>query len=147
MRHAGTAIYIHLVWATWDRLPLLVDETKELAYRAIGAECEKMGTEIVALGGVEDHVHLLMKFSPLVTLSDVIKQIKGASSHLVTHTFPANFFKWQGAYGAVSVSPRHLSDISGYIAKQPEHHAAGYLIPEWELPPKASPSTGRPSAP
>ena len=48
---------------------------------------------------------------------------------------PGQVFKWQGAYGAVSVSPQHVPQVSDYIARQKEHHADGSLVPEWEQPP------------
>lgn len=53
------ALYLHLVWGTWDRLPLLNGEFARDVYRAIGAECASVGSELVAIGGVEDQVHLL----------------------------------------------------------------------------------------
>jgi REP-associated tyrosine transposase len=137
MRHAGAEVYIHVAWATWDRLPLLVGEIERSVHRAIAAKCAELGAEVVALGGIEDHIHLLVKLPPSVSLAQLIGQTKGATSHLATHILlPAGaFFKWQGAYGAVSVSPRALNEVCAYIANQKAHHAAQSLIPEWEPAP------------
>ena len=134
MRQTKVAVFVHFVWTTWDRLPLLVGERQRLVYRAIENKCLEMGAEIVALGGVEDHIHLLLRMPPTHAIADLIGQIKGASSHLATHATNANgdFFKWQGAYGAFSVSPRALPTVSAYIAHQREHHACGTLIAAYE---------------
>jgi REP element-mobilizing transposase RayT len=134
MRQAGVAVYIHVVWATWDRLPLLVGEVEQRVHRAIAAKCTELGVDVIALGGVEDHVHLLVKLPPTVALAHLIGAVKGASSHLVTHEIhgAGQFFKWQGAYGAASVSPRALDEVSAYIAEQKAHHAARSLLPQWE---------------
>lgn len=60
-------------------------------------------------------------------------QVKGASAHLVTHLLaPNEFFKWQGAYAAFSVSPRAVDNVYRYIAYQREHHTKGSLVADWE---------------
>ena len=133
-RQAGVAVYVHAAWSTWDRLPLLVGEVERRVHRAIAAKCVELGAEVVALGGVEDHVHLLIKLPPNVALSRIIGEAKGASSHLANHDADPHdhFFKWQGAFGADSISPRALSEVSAYIANQKTHHREQSLIPEWE---------------
>jgi REP element-mobilizing transposase RayT len=133
-RQAGVAVYVHAAWSTWDRLPLLTDEIQRRVHRAIAAKCAELGAEVVALGGVEDHVHLLIKQPPALALSYIIGQVKGASSHLANHDLPPNgpFFKWQGAFGADSISPSALGAVSAYIANQEKHHREQSIIPEWE---------------
>jgi REP element-mobilizing transposase RayT len=133
-RQAGVAVYVHAAWSTWDRLPLLVDEVERRVHRAISAKCAEMGAEVVALGGVEDHIHLLIKLPPTIALSRLIGEIKGASSHLANHDARTqdHFFKWQGAFGADSISPSALSAVSAYIANQKRHHREQSIIPEWE---------------
>ncbi len=133
MRESQVAVFIHLVWATWDRLPLITEEIERPLHRAISAKCAELGVEVIALGGVEDHIHLLVRLPATLPLAELVKQVKGASAHLVTHEItPARSFKWQGAYGAFSVSLGHLDRISAYIAHQREHHAGGSLIAAWE---------------
>jgi REP element-mobilizing transposase RayT len=84
---------------------------------------------------VEDHVHLLVRLPATVAVAKLAQQVKGASAHLITHVIaPDRFFKWQGAYGAFSVSPRDLDAVCAYIHHQREHHAAVSLIAEWEQP-------------
>ena len=131
---AGVAVFVHAAWSTWDRLPLLVGEMERRVHRAISAKCTEIGAEVVALGGVEDHVHLLISLPPTIPLSRLIGEIKGASSHLANHDARVqdHFFKWQGAFGATSVSPRALGDVKAYIMNQKAHHQEQSLIPEWE---------------
>lgn len=134
MRRAGIAVYVHFVWATWDRLPLLSGEIEQRVHRAVAAKCAELGGELIALGGIADHVHLLVGLPATLSLAEFIGMVKGSSSHLATHeSLPGGaFFKWQGAYGAVSVSPRFLPEVSAYINHQREHHSNHTLIPEWE---------------
>lgn len=136
MRQSGSAVYVHLVWATWNRLPLLIDEVERVAQRAIGAKCAELGAKVIALGGIEDHVHLLVHLPSTISVAQLVGQVKGASAHLITHqVLPSGkFFKWQGAYGSVSVSPRHLGAVARYIANQRQHHADGTVSPGMELP-------------
>ena len=127
------AVFVHVVWSTWDRLPLLTEEVSRRVYHTIGAKCQELGVQVLAIGGVEDHVHLLFRLPATLSLADAVKHLKGVSSHLITHDLaPDQFFKWQGAYGACSVSPRHLPLVSDYIARQKEHHRAGSLITRLE---------------
>ena len=135
MRHAGSAVYIHLVWATWDRLPLIDDTVQRSIYRAIGKQCEEQNAEVIALGGIEDHVHLFVKLPTTLAIADLIKRVKGATTHLMTHVIaPESFFKWQGAYGAVSVLPHKIDDVCHYINHQREHHTEQTCNGIWELP-------------
>ncbi|HEY7356477.1 MAG TPA: transposase, partial [Ktedonobacterales bacterium] len=103
-------------------------------YRAIGAKCEELGIEMVALGGIEDHVHLLVGLPATLSIADLVKHIKGASFHLRNEQSPSKdtFFKWQGAYGACSVSLDDLSKVAEYIKHQRSHHATGTLNPTLE---------------
>jgi REP element-mobilizing transposase RayT len=105
LRESKTYLYMHIVWATWDRLPLLVGEVKSIAYQCIERECEAMKVTVMAIGGIEDHVHLLIDIPPTLPVADLMKQVKGSSAHFV-HNRPGGdtFFKWQGAYAAYSVS-------------------------------------------
>jgi REP element-mobilizing transposase RayT len=133
MHQTRAAVFVHVTWATWDRLPLLNGELEQRVYRAIGAECAALGARLVALGGTDDHVHLLVCLPTSLGLSQLMKQVKGVSAHLVTHEVtPGEFFKWQGGYGAFSVSPRHLCRVSDYIIYQRRHHAIGSLMPKLE---------------
>jgi len=125
MREPYTQLYVHLVWSTWDRQPLMSPVIKVAVYTCIKAECITLKAEALAVGGTADHVHVLVRIPSTVSIAELVKQIKGASSHLVTHTVAdAQSFKWQGAYGAFTVSKPLVSSVRSYILRQEDHHKA-----------------------
>jgi putative transposase len=135
MREPYTQLYLHLVWATWDRLPLLSPELTPSVYACIQAGCTRLRAEVIAIGGVSDHAHLLTRIPATLSVAALVKQIKGASSHLATHRLlGGHTFKWQGAYGAFTVSKSDVPRIHAYIQRQEEHHRDQTLSPEFELP-------------
>jgi REP element-mobilizing transposase RayT len=105
MRRNKLALFLHLVWATWDRLPLITPDIERRLYRNIESEARKQGCIVLALNGTEDHVHLLVIFPTTITIADLLKHVKGVSSRFVNETLrPSAQFKWQGSYGAFTVS-------------------------------------------
>ncbi len=119
--------------AAWDRLPLLTDEITPAVYRAIGAKCEELRAEVIAIGGVEDHIHLLVKLPATITVADLVKQIKGATSHLANFQLPdGGSFRWQGSYAAFSVESERIPTLVKYIAHQRTHHLSNTTVPTWE---------------
>src|ERR1700722_11815216 len=77
----------------------------------------------VAIGGVEDHAHMLLSLPPTVSPAKALQLIKGGSSKWVHDTFPEHrLFEWQEKYGAFSVSVSQLDKTAQYIRGQPEHH-------------------------
>jgi REP element-mobilizing transposase RayT len=82
---------------------------------------------------MEDHVHLLARVPTSLSTADLVKQVKGSSSHLVNpaHGRQATF-RWQGGYGVFSVSRQHVSRIRRYVLNQEEHHRAGQIAPYLE---------------
>jgi putative transposase len=102
-------------------------------YAAIDAKCHELKCEMMAIGGGEDHVHLLVRIPTTLAVSALLKEIKGASSHLITHeVIPNEFFKWQGAYGAFTVSKHEVKAVAAYICNQKKHHTARDLMDDWE---------------
>ncbi len=127
------AVFVPITWGTWDRLPLLSGAIERGVHRALGAECARLNVDLLAIGGIEDHVHLLLRLPATIGLSYLLKQLKGTSAHLVTHQLaPGEFFKWQGGYAAFSVSPRHLRQVADYIVNQRHHHLTDTLLPSLE---------------
>ncbi len=134
MREPFTQLYVHLVWATWDRAPILTAQLLEVVDRSIRHECVQLGVEVLAFGGVADHVHLLACLPAKLSVSDLVKQVKGATSHLITQRLRIPF-KRQGGYGAFSVSKRSIPAARDYVLTQEQHHGYGTIIPAAELPP------------
>ncbi len=91
-----------------------------------------MGAEMLSIGGTEDHVHLLARIPAALSVATLVKQIKGSSSHLVNHCGEASgVFKWQGAYGAFTVSRGSVRKVKDYTF-QKQHHAEGTTHEEHE---------------
>jgi len=133
MRTPFTQLYLHCVWGTWDRLPLITPQVERRLYEAIAKKAHELKCEVLALGGIEDHVHLLVRFPTTLSVADLLKGVKGASSHLMTHEIaPNEFFKWQGAYGAFTVSKSNVAAVSDYVLNQKTHHKNHQVIEEWE---------------
>jgi putative transposase len=124
-------LYVHLVWSTYERHPLITPEIQEMVYSCIHSECKRLRVDVLAIGGIADHVHLLLRFPASISLSSLVKQIKGSTSHLVTNrsTQP---FKWQGGYGAFTVSKKELDMIAQYISNQESHHHESTIWPSLE---------------
>ena len=133
MRAPYTQLYLHAVWSTWDRLPLLTPHIESAVYATIMDKCQKLKCHVLGIGGIPDHVHLLVRLPTTLAVADLLKAIKGSSSHLITHEIcPGEFFKWQGAYGAFTITKNFVPKIKSYVERQKEHHASGELWPEWE---------------
>jgi putative transposase len=133
MRRNKLRLYLHLVWGTWDRLPLITPNIERSLYRCLQKEAEGKGCVVLALNGVADHVHLVVSYPATITISDLVKQVKGASSHFVNHELAPSFeFKWQGFYGAFTVSRWDVDKVTAYVKRQKEHHQAHSLVDEWE---------------
>ena len=134
MRDTYHRLYIHAIWATWDRLPLITPAIEAALYADIGVECDKIKAQLIEIGGIEDHVHVVVRIPPTVSIAELIKQIKGAASHLATHKVPGgDTFKWQGAYAAFTVSEADLPRVRAYVRNQKEHHRTGKIMDNFEI--------------
>ncbi|AFZ21333.1 IS200/IS605 family transposase [Allocoleopsis franciscana] len=134
MHRNFTQLYLHLVWGTWDRLPLVTPDIQEVIYAAIVKQCSQLECTVITISGMTEHVHLLTGFPPKLTISELVGKVKGNSSHLVSSEIkPGEFFKWQGGYGAFTVSGNQIDQIADYIRNQAQHHRQKSLISDWEL--------------
>jgi len=133
MRAPYTQLYVHLTWSTWDRLTLINEIIQSRLFATIANKCRQLKCEPLAIGGMEDHVHLLVRLHPTVAIATLVKEVKGTSSHLVTHELtPGEFFKWQGGYGAFTIRKEDVPRLKAYIENQELHHAEGSLQVNWE---------------
>jgi REP element-mobilizing transposase RayT len=106
VRQNKVCLYAHFVWATWDREPFITDAIEEDLYRFIQGTCHNHKCTVLAVGGMPDHVHLLVALSNMITVANLMEFVKGASSRFVTEKLLKDgWFKWQGSYGVFSVSP------------------------------------------
>ena len=130
MPDSCTYVYIHYVWATWDRMPLVTPLVETEIYACLSAKCRELKCIPLAIGGTEDHVHVLARLHPMVAIAQLAHGMKGSSSHLITHRLAyLPPFRWQGCYGAFSVRPKHVRRIANYIENQKDHHVTKKLWP------------------
>ena len=105
MLYPHAEIYLHFVWATFNREALITPAVETQLYAVIAKKCEAFKCVVLAIGGMPDHVHLLLRVPASVAPADLIQEVKGGSSHAMNHQIaPAHHFRWQGAYGVFSVS-------------------------------------------
>ena len=124
---------VHFVWATWDRLPLITEDIRRDLYRYIDTVCTDDKCEVIAIGGIENHIHLLVLLTNTMTLAELMKHVKGGSSRFFTAKLkPGEWFSWQGSYGAYAVSRQDINPLTAYIENQKQHHANGTFRPEAE---------------
>ena len=104
-------------------MPLISSSIEKQLYKYIGKQLEKFECKIRAINGMPDHIHILTSMNPKHSITDVIKQIKGASSHWINQQdLIAQKFAWQTGYGAFSVSESQLDKVKSYIENQKNHH-------------------------
>jgi putative transposase len=94
----------------------------------------RLGCDILALNGMPDHVHVVVKLHASVSYSQFANQIKGVSSALLNDLREENteIFRWQSGYASFSLSRSHLSRVVAYVDNQKKHHANQKIWPEWE---------------
>lgn len=111
---------------------MITTPVEDRLYGALVAKCAELGCLCLAVGGTEDHVHLLVRLAPQVAVSTLVGQLKGASSHLVNHEILGGGFRWQGSYGVFSVSKGSVAAVSEYVLGQKAHHRDGATLPAVE---------------
>jgi len=116
-----TRILIHLVFSTRDRMPLITPDVRGKLYEYIRGIVHRKEASLFEIGGVPDHVHILVQIDPTMPLSGLVQNIKGGSSRWVkAHS---KSFYWQRGYGAFSVSESNRLVVERYIQNQETHHA------------------------
>lgn len=123
MSQSFTNLLYHIVFSTKNRQPLITNETKPRLYEYIGGILRKKGGIALAIGGINDHIHVLAKLRPDDSLSNVLRDLKANSSGWMSKVFPEmKNFSWQNGYGAFTVSASQIEIVSQYIANQEKHH-------------------------
>jgi len=124
MPQSLSAVYVHIVFSTRDRIAFLTDKSlRGRLHAGLATISNRLGCTTVIVGGVEDHVHLLVRQSPKICLADFIRDVKSTSTPFLKKQGGAlSGFGWQAGYGAFSVSARDLNAVRHYIENQEEHH-------------------------
>ena len=133
MPSAHTELYLHLVWSTAERHPFITPELQPRIYGAICDQCRKVKADVIAIGGMPDHTHLLLRSAPTISVAEIVRRVKGASSHVANQAAGARSFRWQDGYGAFTVSRSIVPRVRAYVLDQARHHQTGTLSPTFEL--------------
>jgi putative transposase len=118
-----TQILYQIVFCTKNRMPVMLKENRTELFRYIWGILENKKCHLYRMNGVEDHLHILTHIHPSVAVSDLVKEIKVASSKFIKEKklFP-DFTAWQEGYGAFTYSIDAKDRLIEYIKKQEEHH-------------------------
>jgi putative transposase len=115
--------YYHLVWATYNRQPLINDCLEAVLYQYFHGKTKSLEAPLYAIGGVADHIHLIIAIPPKYAIAKFVGQLKGGSSHQINQTFPDQKFGWQKEYGVFSLGRKQLERAVAYVEHQKQHHA------------------------
>ena len=120
MPHTYCTNLVHCVFSTKNRANLIGDEIRERLFAYIFGIGKNLPLEILALGGIENHIHILIAIPAKLPLSNAIRDLKANSSRWMSANGPQ--FSWQEGFGAFSVSPSQVGSVKRYIRNQAEHH-------------------------
>ncbi|MCC6427605.1 MAG: IS200/IS605 family transposase [Phycisphaerales bacterium] len=116
-------ILLHVVYSTKGRVPWIGREVAERLYPYIGGIVRAEKGALYNIGGVEDHVHMYLRWRTDGTVADLTRAVKARSSLWVHQTFAElGEFAWQEGYSVFSVSNSQEEAVKKYIAGQAEHH-------------------------
>ena len=128
-------LYYHIVWATKERHPMISSDTESKLYGYIIGKANALGCIIHAIGGTENHIHLIASIPPKLSIADFVKNIKGSSAHYMNHepSFSLHYqFGWQRGYGVFSLGRKQLDGAVAYVRNQKTHHQQGTTISSLE---------------
>ena len=123
MANTFTSLHFHFIFSTKNRERWIRPDIEGRLWAYLGGIASRHGMKPIVIGGIEDHVHLLVGMPPTLTVSEALQSIKGASSGWIKQSLPGcGGFAWQDGYGAFTVSKSLLNHVEDYIRRQREHH-------------------------
>lgn len=124
-------LFYHFVWTTKNREPLVTTDIELRLFGMLRSEANKFFAPLFYVNGMPDHIHILTSVRPAISPAQFAQQLKGSSSHFMTHQLQLGF-ECQDDYGVFSVSEQDVPRILQYIKNQKQHHSSNTLISEWE---------------
>ena len=134
-RNYYSEINLHIVWHTKCSSPLLTPEIERRVHQIIRQRIiNTPGAFVHEIGGTENHIHVCVTVPPILTISDYIGQLKGASSYEINHSNPTRdkLLQWQRGYGVVTFGTRHLEWVKRYVRNQKQRHASACVVDRLE---------------
>ena len=123
MSNTYAALYYHIIFSTKHRQRWIKPDLEERIWPYLGGIARENEMTALKVGGIEDHVHILLSAPTKIAPSKAAQLIKGGSSKWIHETFPVlHGFAWQDGYGAFTVSKSNVPQVERYIENQREHH-------------------------
>jgi putative transposase len=123
------SLHYHVVFSTKKRRPLIKVQWRERLHKYLGGTIRGLGAVPEMIGGVDDHVHLLLSLKTTEAPADIVREFKKASSVWAAERYDP-MFAWQEGYAIFSVSWTHCKSVARYIARQETHHRKVPLVEE-----------------
>jgi REP element-mobilizing transposase RayT len=115
--------YLHIVFSTKYRAPIIHPPYEQELHAYLGGICNNLECYPIKIGGYTDHVHILCMLSKKIALMKLLEEVKSHSSKwMKTKDISLNNFYWQDGYGAFSVNPAQVNKVVAYIENQHNHH-------------------------
>jgi len=126
-------VFLHFVWTTHGRQPLITPAIERPLFRYMTGICSNLKCQVLALNGMPDHVHLAVTFPSTVAIEVFVQTVKGGSSTFAREKLvPGEFFGWRDGYYVSSFGRGDSGAVTAYIRNQKQHHADGTLRLELE---------------
>jgi len=132
--HSYSRCWLHLIWTTLDREPMLTKPAAAKASRFLSGYALEKGIYMKINYVNPEHVHTLIDLPTSKSIEEVVKLLKGSSSHWINENrLLRGRFAWGRGYGAFSVSHSHANRVATYIANQEVHHRKKTFSQEFEI--------------
>ena len=119
-----SAHFIQIIFSVYKREPLLSPDWENELYKYIAGIINNRNNKIIAINGMPDHVHILLKLAPTECVSDLVREIKKSTSLFIRRKLRfGSVFYWQRGYAVISYNEKDIPTIKNYIQKQKQHHA------------------------
>jgi putative transposase len=116
-------MHVQIVFAVKHRQSLIETSWEERLYQYITGTVQRMDQKLLAINGVKDHIHLLIGIRPNCRVSDLVREVKKASTELINEKkLSRHHFQWQEGYGVFTYSKSDLNNVINYIMNQKQHH-------------------------
>jgi REP element-mobilizing transposase RayT len=123
MANTYTSLHYHIVFSTKNRHPWIHADIEQRVWEYLGGIARQNDMKAVQIGGIEDHLHVVLAVPPTMAVSKAVQLLKGGSSKWIHEMLPAlGDFEWQQGYGAFTVSKSQLPSVIQYAANQRDHH-------------------------
>lgn len=133
MANAYTQIHIHAIFAVQDKASLIRRDWRRPLYKYIVSSLQYQRHKALAIGGTDDHVHILFALNTTQTLTELVRRIKKGSTEWVNrHALTPDKFEWQSGYGAFSHGKSQIPAVAQYIKNQEKHHTKVSFLDEYK---------------